>query len=40
MKVHMCVDIKGVLRWPDKKLAGMFTDKNGMSNQERMLETS
>jgi hypothetical protein len=23
---HMCVDIEGVLRWPDKKLGKFFTD--------------
>lgn len=25
--VHMCLDIRGALAWPDRKLAGMFTDK-------------
>ncbi len=27
--IHMCVDIAGVLRWPDNKLKGMFTHDNG-----------
>ena len=26
---HMCVDIRGVLRWKDRDLKGMFTDDNG-----------
>jgi hypothetical protein len=24
--IHMCVDIAGVMRWPDKDLANLFTD--------------
>jgi hypothetical protein len=24
--IHMCVDIEGVMRWPDKDLARMFSD--------------
>lgn len=28
-RIHMCVDIRGVLRWPDRQLAGMFTDDDG-----------
>lgn len=24
--IHMCVDIAGVMRWPDKDLAKLFTD--------------
>ena len=26
---HMCVDIAGVLRWPDKHLHGMFRTASG-----------
>jgi hypothetical protein len=26
---HMCVDIEGVLRWPDRKLAALFSDDDG-----------
>jgi hypothetical protein len=28
--VHMCVDIAGVLRWPDKDLVKMFTGDDGL----------
>lgn len=28
-KVHMCIDISGVLRWPNAKLQKLFYDKDG-----------
>ena len=27
--VHMCLNIEGVLRWPDKELEGWIKDDNG-----------
>lgn len=27
--IHMCVDISGVLRWPDKDLAKLFKEDDG-----------
>lgn len=30
-RVHMVVDIRGVLRWPNRKLAGMFVHEDGRS---------
>lgn len=28
-RIHMCIDIAGVLRWPDKDLGKLFTDDDG-----------
>lgn len=33
--VHMCVNIQGVLRWPDKDLRNMFTDENDQQRPAR-----
>jgi len=35
--VHMWVDISGVLRWPDKKLSGMFQDEFGNNQPGRVV---
>lgn len=34
---HMCVDISGVLRWPDKDLGKLFTDESGNYSDGRMV---
>ena len=28
-RIHMCIDIEGVLRWPDNKLRALFADEHG-----------
>lgn len=33
---HMCVDIEGVLRWPDKDLRKLFTD-DGMQRSGKWI---
>lgn len=33
--VHMCVNIEGVLRWPDSKLRNLFMDDNGFRRPGR-----
>ncbi len=27
--VHMCLSVRGALRWPKKRLRGLFVDENG-----------
>lgn len=34
---HMCVDIKGVLRWPDKDLRRLFTDDDGQMQPGKLV---
>lgn len=33
--VHMCVDIEGVLRWPDAELQKLFMDPDGQKRPGR-----
>lgn len=27
--IHMCISVRGVLRWPKRQLRGLFVDENG-----------